>query len=176
MKKLPRAFYRRDTLTVARELLGCFLRSRRNGRVQIGRIIEVEAYLGAHDLACHSARGRTARTEPMFGPPGFAYVYMIYGMYHCFNVVTEPPGHAAAVLIRSVESVRGIDGRADGPGLLCRALGIDRSDNGHDLLSADLHLASDPRASPPRIRSTPRIGVDYAGDWARCPLRFIIDA
>lgn len=175
MKKLARSFYRRDTVTVARDLLGCYLRIRRDGKMQVGRIVEVEAYLGEHDLACHSARGRTARTEPMFGPPGFAYVYMIYGMYHCFNVVTEPPGHAAAVLIRSVEPVRGIEGRTDGPGRLCRELGIDRSHNGHDLLSADLHIARDRSAPPPRIRSTPRIGVDYAGEWARRPLRFISD-
>lgn len=174
MRKLPRSFYNRDPLLVARDLLGCILRMRRDGRQLMGRIVEVEAYLGTHDEACHSARGRTARTEPMFGPPGYAYVYMIYGMYHCLNVVTEPPGHASAVLIRALEPLRGIEGRTDGPGRLCRALGIDRAFNGHDLLSADLHIALDPDAPRPVIVSAPRIGVAYAGTWASEPLRFYI--
>ena len=107
---------------------------------RVGRIVETEAYLGPHDLAAHSARGLTARTRVMFGPPGHAYVYLIYGMHHCLNVVTEREGHASAVLLRAIEPVRNVTGRTAGPGLLCRAMGIDRRLNGHDLLSDDLYI------------------------------------
>src|SRR5262249_24210386 len=123
----------------------------------------------------HSARGRTARTEVMFGPPGYAYVYLIYGVYHCLNVVTEPPGHASAVLIRALEPVRDIEGSTKGPGLLCRGLAIDRSLNGHDLLSDDLFIAPPELAERFTIAARPRIGVDYAGEWAAKPLRFLIE-
>ena len=115
MRTLPRSFYDRDTILVARELLGKYLVH----ADRVGRIVEVEAYLGPHDLAAHSARGLTERTKVMFGPPGHAYVYMIYGMYYCMNVVTEREGHASAVLLRAVEpvqNVRGTDARA-GPAL-----------------------------------------------------------
>jgi len=172
MKKLTRGFYNRDAAEVARDLLGCLLRIRTPGGLKTGRIVETEAYLGSHDLACHSARGRTERTEVMFGPPGFAYVYLVYGMHHCLNVVTGPPGEAAAVLIRALEPLAGIEGRTDGPGRLCRALGIDRSFNGGDLLSAEFHVAREAPGPPFRIRAAPRIGVDYAGAWARRHLRF----
>src|SRR6185369_7031385 len=138
MQKLPRAFYDRDTRLVARELLGQWLVHHANGIERIGRIVETEAYLGPHDLAAHSARGRTARTEVMFGPPGHAYVYLIYGVHHCMNVVTEPEGKAAAVLIRALEPVQGIEGSTKGPGLLCRALAINRSHSGQDLVGDDL--------------------------------------
>src|SRR5690349_22815007 len=103
MQKLPREFYERDTIVVAKELLGKHLVHVVGGLKRVGKIVEVEAYLGPHDLAAHSARGRTARTEVMFGPPGHAYVYLIYGIYHCMNVVTEREGYAAAVLIRALE-------------------------------------------------------------------------
>ena len=102
MQKLPRAFYDRDTIVVARELLGKWLVHVSGGTERIGRIVETEAYLGPHDLAAHSSKGLTERTKVMFGPPGHAYVYLIYGMYYCMNVVTEREGHAAAVLIRAV--------------------------------------------------------------------------
>ena len=125
MRKLTRDFYNRETVTVARELLGKWLVRRAKGVERIGKIVEVEAYLGPHDLAAHSARGRTPRTETMFGPPGHAYVYMIYGMYFCMNVVTEPDGHAAAVLLRALEPVQQLTPKTQGPGLLCRAMGID---------------------------------------------------
>lgn len=162
MRKLPRRFYSRDTVLVARELLGKYLV---HGE-RVGRIVETEAYLGPHDLAAHSARGRTKRNEAMFGPPGRAYVYMIYGMYFCMNVVTE---HAAAVLIRALEPVANITGKTNGPGLLCRAMNIDRRLNGHDLLSDEFYIAG--KAAEFRI---PRVGVDYAGHWARRHLRFYI--
>lgn len=170
MRKLPRRFYDRNTVTVARELLGKFLV---HGD-RIGRIVETEAYLGPHDRAAHSARGRTARNEVMFGPPGHAYVYFIYGMYHCLNVVTEREGHAAAVLLRALEPVRNITGKTNGPGLLCRALGIDRRWNGHDLLSDDFYIAAPPHEPVLQIVKRPRVGVDYAGHWARRHLRFYI--
>ena len=140
MRKLPRSFYDRDTIAVARELLGKYLV---HGK-RVGRIVEVEAYLGPHDLAAHSARGLTERTKVMFGPPGHAYVYFIYGMYHCMNVVTEREGHASAVLLRAIEPVKNVEGRTCGPGLLCRAMHIDRRLNAHDLLSDDfLHRRAD---------------------------------
>ena len=174
MHPLPRSFYDRETEAVARVLLGMLLAHRVEGRLRVGRVVETEAYLGPHDLAAHSARGRTARTEVMFGPPGHAYVYLIYGVHHCMNVVTEPEGKAAAVLIRALEPVQNIEGSTKGPGLLCRALGINRSHSGHDLLSDDLFLAEPDDREPFEVVARPRIGVAYAGEWAAKPLRFYI--
>jgi DNA-3-methyladenine glycosylase len=175
MHPLARSFYNRPTETVARELLGTLLAHRVGSDLRIGRIVETEAYLGPHDRAAHSARGRTARTEVMFGPPGHAYVYLIYGIYNCLNIVTEPEGHAAAVLIRALEPVQNIGGSTKGPGLLCQALAIDRRLNGHDLLSANFFVAASDRSEPFTIAVRPRIGVDYAGEWAAKPLRFYIE-
>ena len=152
MRRLPRSFYDRDTVAVAQELLGMLLVHRSGGIERVGRIVEVEAYLGPHDLAAHSSRGRTARTQVMFGPPGHAYVYMIYGMHFCMNVVTEREGHASAVLLRALEPVRNICGSTRGPALLCKAMGIDRLQNGRDLLREDLYLA-EPRAPAPASAS-----------------------
>ncbi len=174
MEKLPRTFYDRDTVVVARELLGKHLVHVCEGLERVGRIVEVEAYLGPHDLAAHSARGRTKRTETMFGPPGHAYVYLIYGMYYCMNVVTQAEGHASAVLLRAVEPVQNVDGRTQGPGLLCRALHIDKRLNGHDLVSDDFFIAAPASTEPFAIAKRPRIGVDYAGRWAKRLLRFYI--
>lgn len=174
MRKLPRAFYDRDTIAVARDLLGKYLVHKTRGVERVGRIVEVEAYLGPHDLAAHSARGLTERTRVMFGPPGHAYVYMIYGMYFCVNVVTEREGHASAVLLRAVEPVKNIAKRTQGPGLLCRAMRIDRRLNGHDLFSKNFYLAAPPENQPLCIVKRPRVGVDYAGHWARRHLRFYI--
>jgi DNA-3-methyladenine glycosylase len=172
MRKLPRSFYDRTTIVVARELLGKFLVHLSDGVERIGRIVEVEAYLGPHDLAAHSAKGLTARTKVMFGPPGHAYVYLIYGMYYCMNVVTEREGHASAVLLRAVEPVQNVEGRTQGPGLLCRAMNIDKRLNAHDLLSDDFYIAAQDNAEPSAIVKGPRIGVEYAKHWARRHLRF----
>lgn len=175
MRKLPRAFYDRDAAEVARGLLGKYLVHLDRGVERIGRIVEVEAYLGPHDLAAHSARGRTARTEVMFGPPGHAYVYLIYGMHNCMNVVTGPVGHASAVLLRALQPVQNLEGRTQGPGLLCKAMGIDRRLNAHDLLSPNFYLAQPPKPEEPlKIVRRPRVGVDYAGHWARRLLRFYV--
>src|ERR1700694_4552378 len=130
--KLPRSFYDRDTVQVAKALLGKYLIHLSGGAERIGKIVEVEAYLGPHDRAAHSSKGLTERTKVMFGPPGHAYVYFIYGMYFCMNVVTEREGHASAVLLRAVEPVRNVEGRTQGPGLLCRAMAIDKRLNAHD--------------------------------------------
>jgi DNA-3-methyladenine glycosylase len=170
MRKLPRSFYDRDTVVVAKELLGKLLV---NGQ-RVGRIVEVEAYLGPHDLAAHSSRGLTERTMVMFGPPGHAYVYMIYGMYYCMNVVTEREGHASAVLLRAVEPVRNATGKTSGPGLLCKAMHIDKRLNAHNLLSDDFYIAAPSKAEPVTIVKRPRVGVDYAGHWAKRHLRFYI--
>jgi len=174
MRKLPRSFYDRDTIEVAHELLGKYLVHVVAGVERVGRIVEVEAYLGPHDLAAHSARGLTKRTSVMFGPPGHAYVYLIYGMHWCMNVVTQPEGVASAVLLRALEPVRNIEGRTQGPGLLCKAMGVTGQLQGHDLLSDDFYIARPKNEPPVRIVKRPRIGVDYAGHWARRLLRFYI--
>jgi len=174
MQKLPRSFYDRDTIVVARELLGKYLVHVSDGVERIGRIVEVEAYLGPHDLAAHSAKGLTERTKVMFGPPGHAYVYLIYGMYWCMNVVTEREGHASAVLLRAIEPLKDVSGRTQGPGLLCRAMSIDKRLNAHDLLSDNFYIAAPARTRPFKIVKRPRVGVDYARHWARRHLRFYI--
>ncbi len=173
-RKLPRAFYDRDTIAVARDLLGKYLVHETRGVERTGRIVEVEAYIGPHDLAAHSARGLTERTRVMFGPPGHAYVYMIYGMYFCMNVVTEREGHASAVLLRAVEPVKNIADRTQGPGLLCQAMRIDKRTNGHDLTSNDFYIAMPEKNAAFTVVKRPRVGVDYAGHWARRHLRFYI--
>jgi DNA-3-methyladenine glycosylase len=172
--KLPRSFYARDTVKVAHELLGKHLVHVDGGVERRGKIVEVEAYLGAHDLAAHSSKGITPRTRIMYGPPGYAYVYLIYGMYHCINVVTEPEGSGTAVLLRALEPVAGIEGNTKGPGLLCRALGIDLRLNGHDMLSDDFYISQPPSREAITIVERPRIGVAYAKHWADAPLRFYI--
>lgn len=174
MQKLPRSFYDRDTTLVARELLGKHLVHQAAGVKHIAKIVEVEAYLGAHDLAAHSSKGLTARTKIMFGPPGHAYVYLIYGMHHCMNVVTEREGNGAAVLLRAVEPVANVTGKTSGPGLLCRAMEIDRRLNGHDLLSEDFFIAAPENPGELSIVKRPRIGVDYAKHWAKRHLRFYL--
>lgn len=174
MQKLPRDFYNRPTITVAQELLGKYLIHRTDGKDRIGKIVEVEAYLGPHDLAAHSAKGLTPRTKIMFGPPGYAYVYLIYGMYHCLNVVTEQEGWASAVLIRALEPIQNINKKTQGPGLLCQAMNIHKKHNGLDLMSKHFYIADHLSSASFSIIKRPRIGVDYAGIWAKKLLRFYI--
>ena len=159
---------------VAQELLGHWMGRRVDGVCRIGRIVETEAYLGPHDRASHSSKGCTPRNRSMFGPPGHAYVYLIYGMHHCLNVVTEPEGFGAAVLLRALEPIRHLPGNTRGPGLLCRALSVNRSLDGADLLGDTLFLAEPGTPAPFKIVKTPRVGVGYAGAWARRLLRFHI--
>lgn len=174
MQILQRTFYERDTIVVAKELLGKYLVHQYSGIKYIAKIVEVEAYLGSHDLACHSSKGLTNRTKTMFGPPGHAYVYMIYGMYFCMNVVTEPEGIGSAVLIRAVEPIKNIAAKTNGPGLLSKAMHIDKNLNNHDLLSKNFHIAYDENHFDFSMVQKPRIGVNYAGEWAKKDLRFYI--
>ncbi len=173
-KILPRAYFGRRTLQVARSLLGKYMVRENGNGATAARIIEVEAYVGPQDRACHASRGRTQRTDVMYGPPGVAYVYLIYGMYHCLNVVTEREGYPAAVLIRAVELDSNL---IDGPGRVCRALNIDRTLNRLDLtLGRDLWLEDrGDRVRNARIGCYARIGIDYAGEWATKPWRFRLE-
>jgi DNA-3-methyladenine glycosylase len=168
---LTRAYFNRPTLTVARSLVGKYLVRVINGRILAGKIVEVEAYVGSQDKACHASKGRTQRTDVLFGPGGIAYVYLIYGMYHCLNVVTEREEFPSAVLIRAIE----IDGELiDGPGKLCRALQIDRRLNRADLTTGESLWFEDRGVSVERgdVGAHSRVGVDYAGKWAKKPWRF----
>ena len=172
-RKLSREFYGRGTLSIARDLIGMHLVHNDAGTLRVGRIVETEAYMGPKDLAAHSAKGRTARTEVMFGPPGHAYVYFIYGFWYCLNIVTAAEGVPHAVLLRALEPVSGLEDKTWGPGLLCRAMNINKRLNGADLLGDELWLERPPRgAARPRISRATRIGVDYAGEWAKRPWRF----
>ncbi|HXS96337.1 MAG TPA: DNA-3-methyladenine glycosylase [Candidatus Limnocylindrales bacterium] len=177
---LKRAFYERETVQVARELLGKVLV---HGETA-GRIVETEAYLGGDDLASHSARGVTERTRVIFGPPGHAYVYFIYGMYECLNLVAEPAGKAGCVLIRALEPLYGIDvmrlrrpgarkleDLASGPGKLTLAMGITRSQNGMDVTRGEFAVREPRDEAQIEIVVTPRIGISECADW---PLRFLI--
>ena len=179
-----RDWFDRPSVAVARDLLGMWLvHDTAEGRIA-GRIVEVEAYQGPEDLAAHSARGRTPRNAVMFGPPGHLYVYLIYGLHHCANVVCGPGDKPEAVLLRAAAIGPGAKlarmARGDiaptrlaaGPGNLGAAFDIDRRLNGADLVAGPVRLAAGPR--PPRIARTPRVGVAYAGRWARRPLRFVI--
>lgn len=183
--KLSRSFYEQSTIGVAKQLLGKFLVRRHSDGTTVGRIVETEAYIGPQDLACHASRGRTNRTEVMFGPAGHAYVYFIYGFHYMLNLVTESKDYPAAVLIRAVEPLQGIDlmqrrrnngslrNLASGPGKLCQAFAIDRSLNGADLCGNVIFVED--RGEPvPKFWATPRIGVDYAGKWKHKPYRFLI--
>jgi DNA-3-methyladenine glycosylase len=183
-QRLPAAFYARDTELVARELLGAVLECTVRGVRCRGRIVETEAYTGEEDLACHAAAGRTARTEVLYGPPGRAYVYFIYGMHWCVNAVTRRAGHPSAVLIRAVEPLEGIEvmrkrrgSRTDreltnGPGKLCEAFGITGPRfHGASLFSSPLRILSGERVPDADVLVTPRIGISKA---ASEPLRWIV--
>jgi DNA-3-methyladenine glycosylase len=158
---------------VARDLLGRRLvRIGADGVRRSGRIVETEAYVGPHDAASHARSGPRGRAALMWGPPGVAYVYLVYGMHHCFNVVSERDGFPGAVLVRAIEPLEDA-ARASGPALVCRALDIDRTCSGLDLvLSTALFLEAGSSVADAEVRVGPRIGVAYAGDWAAHPFRF----
>ncbi len=172
MKRLKREFFNRPTVKVAQELLGKFLVRKIGKRIIKTAILETEAYCGAKDLACHASKGLTRRTKVMFGPPGFSYVYMIYGMYHCLNIVTQKEGSPSAVLIRAIDC----DG-CDGPGKLCRQLKVDRKLNAVDMTKSNLLWVEDNenKINPRHIKKGKRIGVDYSGKWKDKLWRFYID-
>lgn len=180
---LPRSFYARDVLDVAPDCIGKILVHAAPEGLMAGRIVEAEAYRGPEDQAAHSANGRrTARTEVMFGPPGHAYMFLLYGTSWALNLVTGSPGEPQVVLVRAIEPVAGVEQMAarrgvapgrreisNGPGKLCHALGLDRRFYGADLITGPLFLADGP---PAVVASSPRINVDYAGAWAKKPWRF----
>jgi DNA-3-methyladenine glycosylase len=169
MKRLDQAFFAREAADVARALIGCALV---HGD-RAGMIVETEAYIGPEDLACHARFGPTARTSVMFGPAGRSYVYLCYGIHEMFNIVTGPDGDGQAVLVRAIAPLAGLPddphvGR--GPGKVTRALAIDRSHDRLDLTTGPLYVAK--HATPEKLAIGPRIGVDYAGAWAKRKLRF----
>ena len=184
---LPREFFARDAVTLARDMLGKQLLRRHRGQILGGIIVETEAYLGEEDTACHASRGRTPRTEVMYGPAGHYYVYLIYGMYHMLNIVTGQEGHPQAVLVRAlrpgvgVEQMTALRGGVaekrlcDGPGKLCQALAIDKSFNGLPVDGADLWLEDASSVDNASISTGPRVGIGYASniDQQR-PWRFIL--
>ena len=183
---LDRSWFDRPAERVAADLLGMRLAHVAAEGTMAGTIVEVEAYAGPEDLAAHSARGRTARNDVMFGPPGHLYVYFIYGMHHCMNVVCGPGAKPEAVLLRAVALDQGLelarrrrgagvpDARlASGPGNVARAFGVDRDLNGADLLDGPMRIVPTARRAVATARG-PRIGVDYAGAWAARPMRFWI--
>ena len=172
MRKLGRAFFEQPTLAVSVQLPGVILSRRVGGVVRRARIVEVEAYLGPKDLASHSSKGRTARTEVMFGPPGRAYVYFVYGMHWMFNVTVGAHGEAHAILIRAAEPLDGWDADLTGPAKLARALAITGADNNTDLSRGEIAFFFD-ETYRPRIRRSKRIGIDYAQRWKERLLRFV---
>lgn len=195
MKTLNRGFYNRDSITVAKELLGKMLVHETGGKRISARIVETEAYMGVIDKAAHSYGGkRTPRVEVMYGEPGHSYVYLIYGMYHCFNMVTGPQGVPQAVLIRALEPVEGLDlmaynryqkpygelnkkqitGLTSGPGKLCRALLIDKELNGEDLCGSRLYV-EEGETNGLSIVESRRVGIDYAEEARDFLWRFYIE-
>lgn len=180
---LPPSFYERETEIVAREMLGTVLECETENGTASGIIVETEAYLGEHDLACHAAAGRTTRTENLYGPPGIAYVYFIYGMYWCFNAVTRSEGSPSAVLVRALEPLDGIAlmhkrrprvrhtaDLTNGPGKLCTALGVTGSMNGKSLRRKPIVIREGERVADDDVEVTTRIGITRCADW---PLRWL---
>lgn len=182
---IRRKFYHQPTLKVAQNLLGCFLVRQIGRKIIKARIIETEAYIGEDDLASHASKGRTPRTEIMYGQAGYAYVYMIYGMYHCLNIVTEKKDFPVAVLIRSVE-IEGLEkNKTNGPGKLCKILSIDKKLNGLDLtlgkkiwiekgLKISAKGGSTSGGKKLKIKNFKRIGIDYAKHCRHYKWRFMI--
>lgn len=195
MKKLDRDFYLRDPLTIAKDLLGKQLVHETQDFRVIGKIVETEAYVGPEDKACHAyGMRRTKRNEIMYHEGGFSYVYLIYGMYYCFNVVTEQKDRPSAVLVRAVEPIDGLGymsglrygknlqalspsqrfGLCNGPGKLCMSMGISKAENGLDLCGNTLYIYDSHNESF-SIKSSPRINIDYAGEYKDKPWRFYIE-
>jgi len=184
---LPRSFYARTALKVAPDLLGCLVVREWQGKRLVGRVVEVEAYLGKEDAASHAYRGPTPRNQAMFGPAGIAYVYLIYGMYHCLNVVTGQDGDAQAVLIRALEPVAGLEvmrqrrGKEDvrnltsGPGKLCQALDIDKRFDGHDLTAGSTLWLASGQHPDQAICTSPRVGVRGNDHALRASWRFFLE-
>lgn len=202
MARLSREFYSGDTVETAQKLLGKTLVRVLDGELLAGRITETEAYVGRYDKACHAYNyRRTERTAPLFGPPGHAYIYFIYGMYHCLNFVTEPEGEPAAVLIRAVEPVAGIEtirrlrfgdkpltayrrkNFMNGPGKVCKGLALTKAENRLDLTGDTLFVCDSPAdigqprpiLSKERMRTGPRVGIDYAEEARDFPWRFRLE-
>lgn len=172
LKKCDRSFFEQDAETLARGLIGAVLVHLIRGREYRARIVETEAYIGPQDLASHSSKGRTKRTEVMFRQAGHAYVYLVYGLHEMFNVVAGPTGSGQAVLVRAAEPLDGWETNLSGPGKLAKGFRITRTYNGLDLTEDRLFLLHDPDLRP-RIKRTKRIGCDYAGKWKERLLRFI---
>ncbi|HUE16269.1 MAG TPA: DNA-3-methyladenine glycosylase [Planctomycetaceae bacterium] len=172
MKKLTQSFFQRPAEEVARALIGKILVRRWQGTLFRARLIETEAYLGPDDLASHASKGRTRRTEVLFGPPGRAYVYLIYGLHEMLNVVAGAAGQGQAVLIRAADPLDDWQADLSGPGRLTRALQITRLQNGLDLTGTELHFLDNPDDRP-AVQSAKRIGIDYALEWKDAPLRFV---
>ena len=180
---LPAKFYDRDTEQVARDLLGAVLRCTTSDGVASGRIVETEAYLGEHDLACHAAAGLTERTRWLYGAPGTAYVYFIYGVHWCFNAVTRAVGSPSAVLVRALEPLEGVElmrerrlvihdrDLTNGPGKLCEALGITGALNGLSLQESPIEILRGEPVPDARVQVTPRIGITKSAGW---PLRWLV--
>lgn len=184
---LPRSFYDRPTLTVARELIGARLVRILNGRELVGLITEAEAYIGEEDLGCHAKAGRTPRTAVMYGPPGHAYVYFTYGNHWMLNVVTEREGSPAAVLIRAIQPIEGVEvmsrrreGRDTfGPGKLTQAMGITKRENGVDLTDAgsSLRIEAGMRVPDSLVTKGPRVGLNTVPEpWKSKPWRFVVNS
>lgn len=188
MKKIKKNFYNRETLKVAQELLGKFLVRKIGKKIIAGKIVETEAYVGLSDLASHASRGKTARTAPMFGPPGHAYVYLVYGSNYCFNIVTEKENYPAAVLIRAIEPAEGADfmkryrktqklifNLTNGPGKFCQAFKINKTLNSLDLTKNILWVEDRGiKIKSSEIAAVKRVGVDYAGEYKNKPWRFYL--
>jgi len=186
LKRLPAKFYQQDTFALAENLLGKYLIRKYNNHILNGKIVETECYYGPNDLASHASRGKTERTKLMFAQPGLAYIYLIYGMYYCLNIVTEHKNFPAAILIRAIEPISGLKQMAknrqipvaqnslpitkltSGPGKLCQAFKINKSLNGENLItSKKLYLATNTqeKITPKQIKKAKRIGIDYAGQY-----------
>lgn len=192
MKKLSRKFYTNDTLKVAKQLIGKYLVTKLREGKTVGKIIETEAYCGIDDPACHAYKGKmTERTKILFSIPGNAYIYLIYGMYYCFNVIAHKRGEVGGVFIRSIKPVEGIEimlkrhkikntskkditKLTNGPGKLCIALGIDKKLYGEDLCGKKIYLLDGEKTNPGSMIAAPRINIDYAGKGKYYPWRFVL--